>query len=223
MTTIYKHKHIDRRSSSVAGLGVFATKNIPAGTILTMDLVAVGTEPELAEFLDRDNVHLRGKVYPRGHDVRTIVKVLLNSFDDEPSVLGEYLSYYNHSCAPNAGLVRALGASHFFYMIVAVKAIKKREKIRIFYGYEGTHDEESAHFVNCKGCDAKEGDFVRWSGIAEALHDKERYFALFEAWQKQERTAVEKAILEKYHKAEDIFRLLPESTRQELLKNAKQN
>ncbi|KAJ3026614.1 hypothetical protein HK097_006336, partial [Rhizophlyctis rosea] len=51
MTTIYKHQHIDRRPSS-AGLGLFATKKIPAGTILTIDLVALGSESELAAFLD---------------------------------------------------------------------------------------------------------------------------------------------------------------------------
>lgn len=209
MATIYKHQHIDRRSS-FAGLGLFATKKIPAGTILTIDLMALGTLKELTGFLDRHNVNLRGKLHPRGIDNSlTFLKVVSNAFDGDrnaevPHALGETISFYNHSCTPNAAYSRYWVNGKFMYTVVAVEEIKKREEIRIFYGYHTTHAEKELHYTGCKGCDATEEDFMRWNSVASGMIDRNQLYLLVEAWQRQERTAVEKAILENYQKLEHI-------------------
>lgn len=209
MTTIYKHQYIDRRDS-FAGLGLFATKPIPAGTILSMDLVALGTRHELTDFLNGDNVKVRDKLYPRGLDKsHTLLKVDSNSFEGDPYALGEYLSYYNHSCTPNAAYGRHLIGRHFLYTVVAVKDIRKREEVRIFYGYGATHDPFSPHYVDCKGCIATEETFLEWNKVACRMIDNAQQIEIVKAWQKRGYTAVEKAILEKYQKPEYVAATLP--------------
>lgn len=165
MTTIYKN-NIKRKSSSLGGYGMFAESKIKTGEIISVDLMKVGNVPELVSFLDNDD-SLRSRLHPRIHGVDTVYKVAMNTFEwEEPYALGDTMSFYNHSCKPNAMFFWSYIRRCKFGTVVAMRDINKNEEIRIYYGYEAAHDPKMAHQIQCKGCDTDKDTFVNLYRIA---------------------------------------------------------
>lgn len=169
MTTIYLAK-LKRMSSQLGGLGVFAGQRFKAGDILSCDIVNVSDNKGLVAFLEK-NQSLRSRLYPRGN-VDTLVKVISNTFGmEEPFSLGEWTSFYNHSCTPNAMIVWSKRGYLKAGTIVALRDIRKNEEICIYYGYKTTHTAEWSHFVGCKGCDTDDDSFEKFAKQASELFD----------------------------------------------------
>ena len=109
--------HLELRESEGKGMGVFATQDIPKGTVIeTCYLIKVDTKVE-----ELGNLHGYVFNYPKK-----------GPFEHLVVAVGGYGSVYNHDDTHNAYWVDSDKPMHFDY--IAIKDIEAGEEVCVHYG-----------------------------------------------------------------------------------------
>lgn len=115
--TVYEHNAVEYRKKDEA-YAVFATKDIPVGTLILMEHVLWGTEKQCIQALCQDQ-RLAADLFPRTFNATIKDKIDYNSFMFfDHYVLGDRFSKYNHSCTPNCymGLADRINGDQIYGM-----------------------------------------------------------------------------------------------------------
>ena len=128
-TVLYQHPHIELRKSSIHGYGVFATEDIPAGTILE-EVPFIGVPDRVA----RDYVFL----YPRAG---TPLSETIGITPEHALPFG-YGCIYNHADDANASW--STDTKNRLFIFFTLSDIKKDQEIRTYYGSD-TYWKEHPH------------------------------------------------------------------------------
>ncbi len=98
--TVYEHTAVEYRKIDGA-YSVYATKDIPVGTLILMEHVLWGTHKQCFQALRQDK-RLVADLFPRTPNATIEDKLDYNSFIFfDHFVLGDRFSKFNHSCTPN--------------------------------------------------------------------------------------------------------------------------
>ena len=130
----YFYKNIEIRESSVHGLGVFATQDIPIHTCFEISPVVIFDRSLMQDWLD---------MYDERHILN---EYLFQSYDKQHAVVLGFGSIYNHSAFPNA-FYRWRECEKFPAMeFWSKRAIVKNEEIFVKY----THYSDTLQFMDEK-------------------------------------------------------------------------
>lgn len=113
---VINHNKTEVRSSSVAGYGVFATKDIKKGEIIE-EAVIFAIKPLASRHLET----LHGRYVFNG--------------EPWPRLIGGNISFYNHSTNPNMNIVQDNDYERIV-KVIALKDIKKDSELLHDYGYD---------------------------------------------------------------------------------------
>lgn len=164
-----RNSYIIRRQSSIHGRGVFARKDIPAGTRI---IEYTGEKVTKAEAEKRGDSRLSR--YRQNPAMAGVFLFDLNKrYDIDGNVPFNTARHINHSCSPNAETEIVRGK----IWIIALRDIAQGEEITYNYGYPFEDYEEHPCFCGTNRCVQFILAEEYWPRLRKNLHDRSSPFA----------------------------------------------
>jgi len=161
-TTSWVHKDLKLKESKINGLGLFATKDIAKGEIISVFGGKIYTSSEIDRLPETSNI------------VNVVTQVnedfFIGPLDDSQNEWGYYI---NHSCDPNCKIYRSI-------LLIAIKDVGVGDEITFDYAH--SHNKLLDFKCNCKSVNCRKF-------IANNDYDNENYqknnYKYFTEWIKE--------------------------------------